>query len=61
LSREQAKRRVEDLGGRVTSSVSKHTDYVVQGTDPGSKLDDARRLGIHIIPETEFLALLEKL
>ena len=60
LTRDDAKRRVEDLGGRVTSSVSKHTDYVVAGTDPGSKLTDAERLGVRTLTESEFQALLEQ-
>jgi DNA ligase (NAD+) len=60
FTRDEAKRRVEDLGGRVTSSVSKHTDYVVSGTDPGSKLTDAERLGVRTLTESEFQTLLER-
>jgi DNA ligase (NAD+) len=60
LTRDEAKQRVEDLGGRVTSSVSKHTDYVVAGTDPGSKVTDAERLGVRTLTESEFRALLEQ-
>lgn len=52
--REAATRRVEALGGRVTSSVSKKTDYVVAGQDGGSKLDQAKKLGIPIITEEGF-------
>lgn len=59
LSRDEAKRLVENSGGRVTSSVSKHTDYVVAGQDPGSKLEEARRLGVRILTEPEFRGLLE--
>lgn len=60
FSREEAKRRVEELGGRVTSSVSKHTDYVVVGTDPGSKFEEAKHLGIRTLNETEFMTLLNQ-
>ena len=60
VSRDDAKRRVEAAGARVTSSVSKRTDYVVAGFDPGSKLDDAKRLGVTTLTESDFLALLER-
>jgi DNA ligase (NAD+) len=60
LSRDEAKRRVEDRGARVTSSVSKHTDYVVVGVEPGTKLDEAKRLGITTLTESDFLALLNQ-
>jgi DNA ligase (NAD+) len=57
--REEAKRKVEALGGRVASSVSKKTDYVVAGSDAGSKLDQAVRLGITTLSEAQFTALVE--
>jgi DNA ligase (NAD+) len=56
-SRDQAKQMVEQHGGQVSSSVSKKTSYVVAGTDPGSKLDQAQKLGVRILTETEFTAL----
>lgn len=58
LTREEAGDRIERLGGRVTGSVSKKTDFVVAGAQPGSKLDRARRLGVEIIGEVAFLRLL---
>ena len=58
LTRPEAKQRLEALGAKVTSGVSKKTDYVVAGTDPGSKRDKAEKLGITILNEAE---LLEKL
>jgi len=60
VSRDDAKRRVEAAGARVTSSVSKRTDYVVVGVDPRSKLDDAKRLGVPTLTESDFLTLLEQ-
>jgi len=60
LSREEAKELVESLGGRVVGSVSKATSYVVVGEDPGSKADDARRLGVETLDEEAFLALLRQ-
>ena len=50
-TREQTKRMIEDAGGKVSASVSKKTDYVVAGADPGSKLDKARQLGVQVIDE----------
>src|ERR671937_634310 len=57
LTREAARELIERLGGRVTSSVSKKTSYVVVGEAPGSKADDARRLGVEILDEAAFLRL----
>ena len=57
LTREAAREAVEALGGRVTSSVTRKTDYVVVGDTPGSKADDARRLGVATVDEAAFLGL----
>ena len=59
LTREDAKERIEAAGGKVTGSVSKKTDYVVAGADPGSKLDKANSLSVPVIGEPELLALLQ--
>jgi len=57
LSREGARELVESLGGRVTSSVTRKTDFVVVGEAPGGKADDARRLGVPVLDEAAFLDL----
>jgi DNA ligase (NAD+) len=57
FTREQAKTMIEDAGGRVSGSVSKKTDYVVAGEDAGSKLDQAKELGITVIGEEEMTRL----
>ncbi len=59
-SRDEARRMIEEAGGRVTGSVSKRTDYVVVGADPGSKLEKARSLGVKTIDEAELLKLVGK-
>jgi DNA ligase (NAD+) len=58
FTRDEAKKMIEDAGGKVTGSVSKKTDYVVAGTEAGSKLDKAKELGVPVIDEKEMEALL---
>jgi DNA ligase (NAD+) len=58
LSRDQAKSAIEARGGRVAASVSKKTDYVVVGQDPGSKVDKAKELGVTCLDEAQFKELL---
>ena len=60
LSRDEAKALVERLGATVSSSVSKKTSYVVAGTDPGSKLDQAEKLGVRVLTEAEFLEFIQQ-
>ncbi|MBI2846658.1 MAG: NAD-dependent DNA ligase LigA [Chloroflexi bacterium] len=60
MSRQQAEDRVKASGGSAGSSVSRKTNYLVVGEDPGSKLDDARRLGTKLLTEEEFLKLLSR-
>lgn len=57
MARADAKKIVEDAGGIVAGSVSRKTDFVVAGADPGSKLDKARELGVRILDENEFIKL----
>jgi len=54
FTRDEARKIVEDMGGRVSSSVSKKTDFVIVGKDPGSKYDDTVRLGIKALNEDDF-------
>lgn len=60
FTRDQARRLIEEKGGRVSSSVSKKTDYVIAGKDPGSKYTKAVQLGIPILNEEEFKSLIRE-
>lgn len=59
FTRDEAKTLIEARGGRVNSSVSKKTDYVVAGEAAGSKLDKAQSLGVTVIDESAFKDMLE--
>jgi len=59
LKREDAKAMIEAAGGKVSGSVSKKTHYVIAGAEAGSKLDDAQRLGVPVLQESEFLDLIK--
>jgi DNA ligase (NAD+) len=59
FTRDEAKKMIEDAGGKVTGSVSKKTDYVVAGADAGSKLDKAKELGVKVIDEKEMEKLVD--
>lgn len=58
MTRDEARDLIEANGGRVTGSVSKKTDYVLAGADPGSKLDKANQLGVAVVDEAEFKKML---
>ena len=58
LTRQEARNKIRELGGEVPSTVSKNTDYVVAGKDPGSKYERAKKLKVKIISEAEFLDIL---
>jgi DNA ligase (NAD+) len=59
MSREEAKEKIRALGGSPAESVSKKTDYVVAGTDPGSKYEKAKKLGVKILDEADFLKFIK--
>jgi DNA ligase (NAD+) len=58
FSRKEVEKKIEELGGRVTSSVSSNTDYLLLGENPGSKLEDAQEEGTHILDEEEFVQMI---
>lgn len=60
MTRQEAEEKIRELGGTVSSSVSRKTSFVVVGDNPGSKLDKARELGIRIVPAHEFVAMVTK-
>ncbi len=60
MTREEAKNKIISLGGKVSSSVSRKTDFVVAGENPGSKFTKAKELGVRILSEKEFLEILNE-
>jgi DNA ligase (NAD+) len=60
MSRDEAKEKIRELGGEISSAVSSATDYVVAGEKAGSKLEKARGLGVKILNEEEFLKIIQK-
>jgi len=58
MTRDEAKELIRKASGSVSSSVSSKTDYVVAGANPGSKADEANRLGVKILTEEEFIKML---
>jgi DNA ligase (NAD+) len=59
MIREEAKEKILNLGGKISESISRKTDYLVAGKEPGSKMEKAQKLGIKIINEQEFLKMLK--
>ena len=58
MTRDEAKEKIRIAGGDISSSVSQKTDFVIIGHDPGSKYDKAKKLGVRIINEKEFLKMI---
>jgi DNA ligase (NAD+) len=58
LTREKATAKIEAAGGKVSGSVSRKTDYILAGAEAGSKLEKAKELGVKILDEKQFLAML---
>ncbi|MEK7537243.1 MAG: NAD-dependent DNA ligase LigA [Patescibacteria group bacterium] len=59
MTREEVKERIRELGGDISSDVSKNVDYVVAGLEPGSKYEKAKKLGVKVISEKEFLSMIK--
>jgi DNA ligase (NAD+) len=59
MPREKAKEKIREFGGDVSESISKKTDYLVAGSEPGSKYAKAEKLGVKILTEEKFLSLID--
>ena len=59
MTRSKAEELIKNLGGRAAPTVSKNTDYLIAGVEPGSKLKKAKELGVKILNEREFVELIE--
>jgi len=59
MSRDEAKAHIRSAGGKISSSVSKKTDYVVVGSDPGAKHEKAQELGVEILTEKKFAEMIK--
>ena len=60
MTRDEASALIKKMGGRTSSSVSKNTDFVLAGENPGSKLDKAQKIGVIILTEDEFFDMIKK-
>jgi DNA ligase (NAD+) len=60
FTRQQAEQAIRDAGGKPSNSVSKKTDFVLTGKEPGSKIDKAQKLGVKIIDEKDFIEMIEQ-
>ncbi len=58
MSRDEAKEKIRRLGGKIQGSVSAKTDYLVCGENPGSKIKSAKKLGVPIVEESEFMKMI---
>ena len=58
MSRDEAKEKIRNLGSNISDSISKNTNYVIVGSNPGSKYEKAKKLGVKILNEKKFLELL---